>query len=799
MKSVTRFYSSLLAVLMLIAFSPAALRAEAVSPEQAKQVASRFMKKHSVQRQAPQRGEMETAVVFDATDRSGNPYLYAVNLPQESGYVLVSGDDRFAEVLGYGDAHAFDEQNMPENMRAWLRGYIQEISYLGSMGYQPSVQRAPAVKASISPLITTEWNQKAPYNDLCPYDTYNSANSVTGCVATALAQLINYHMQHYNAPTAIVAKIDGYTTTRHGLNVPAVSAGTALPDKSLLLNTYGQEATDAQKEAVAKLMLYCGASVHMDYTAAVSSASSVAVSPALINHFGFDNTARIVSRANYRYANWVDMIYKELAASRPVFYSGSSSGGGHAFIVDGYDGNGLFHINWGWGGYCDDYFALSVLNPNDNGQIGASSSSDGYTINQDAVIGIQINSGQSLQPEIYLTTTIKSVDNTNHTVSFSAFNMTGETHSFDCNILGFVEENGTITPIGSYQTYNNIPYCSGYNFTCAVPVNTDYANKTKKVVPISREAGSGTWYAGAATDIQYVSAAYDANGVPTLTIHPIYELQVNSISVPTGKYLNEEQTVKVSVTNNAEEYYGVLYLFASQNATKGTPEAQIGITALEGSTQDVNFGWTPTATGEYNLWVAMDSEGNNVLASSKVTIKEDASLQGKTLIIASLSLDKLDKNSFQVDDNTGIRTTDVYSDYLSGTVTVKNNTSSSISQQVKVLVEPYNEQTGQYENDDYTWYFSFTLPAGKTINLGIDRGPFAKGKTYRVALVRNTQPVEYLDNRYVVRLREGAGPATALDQTSQEPMTKSQKVLKDGQLLIIRDGKIYTVTGQVVR
>ena len=110
---------------------------------------------------------------------------------------------------------------------------------------------------------------------------------------------------------------------------------------------------------------------------------------ALKNNFGYDGNIQHLFRNNYSNEAWESMIYRELAERRPVLYAGTSSGGAHAFVCDGYDGNGLFHINWGWGGMCNGYFKLSVLNPNDNSGMGASSSKDGYSMNQDVLIGIQ--------------------------------------------------------------------------------------------------------------------------------------------------------------------------------------------------------------------------------------------------------------------------------------------------------------------------------------------------------------------------------------------------------------------------
>ena len=282
-----------------------------VTQEDAKQIAAQFLKsryaRHSTKRKAPAQTELTTDVVFNATDSEGQPYLYAVSTPQHDGFVLVSGDERFVDVLGYSERYSFDEQKLPENMRAFLQGYIDEMKYLQSVDYQPKAgaRRAAVAKSDISPLVTTKWNQEAPYNDQCPLD--DDIRSVTGCVATAMAQVVNYYIQHNNWPTALMMDIPGYTTLTKQLSVPSIASTAPFPTKDLLKDTYNAEdnRSDEEKNAVATLMYYCGASVQMNYTSNSSGTQIGYIPNALINYFGFDTTTRFVSRSNYTYADWV--------------------------------------------------------------------------------------------------------------------------------------------------------------------------------------------------------------------------------------------------------------------------------------------------------------------------------------------------------------------------------------------------------------------------------------------------------------------------------------------------------------
>ena len=352
-----------------------------VTPQQALQQAQKFLQ------QTPsgmKRSQAEVPQLKMAGRVSG---LYVFNAEQNQGYVIVSNDDRTAPILGYSETGTLDPDNMPCNMRAWLQGYADEIAWLNEHNIQPTASQNPrrtasAVKAPIAPLVQTHWNQGSPYNDNCP--EYKSDNkAVTGCVATAMAQVMKYH-EYAN----MTGDIPGYDTDFQGSSCIAVSTLTATSfDWGNMLNDYTNSATDTQKSAVAKLMQYCGASVKMHY-GSVSSSNTTEVVTALKTYFGYKSTAQMAVRSLYTYNEWIELIYNELKQNRPVVYGGQSSGGGHEFVCDGYQGEDYFHINWGWGGMSDNYFKLSALDSDHQG-IGGSSSTDGYHYGQDAVVGVQ--------------------------------------------------------------------------------------------------------------------------------------------------------------------------------------------------------------------------------------------------------------------------------------------------------------------------------------------------------------------------------------------------------------------------
>ncbi len=398
------FILILCSLLSVVAF------AAPITKEQARQAASQFLtSKGGVHRRAGAQ-LTELPPVLNAVDKAGNPYIYAFNAGHDAGYVLVSGDDRFVDVLGYSNSGSFDNSNMPDNMRAWLQGYVDEMKWAIEHHYAKIIDNyegnAPrrsesAVKAAVEPFVLTRWNQGAPYHNLTPYyilyqntyyysKTYANGYShcATGCVATAMAQVMKYYEWPQDFTTTIPAYEwkSGVWLPDENEDLPAITF-----DWTNMKETYDGSETDETATAVAKLMQYCGYSVKMNYGKS-SGSNTYRVADALKTYFDYNTTTTYVQRSFYSYENWIELIYHEIFNKRPVCYGGQSSGGGHEFVIDGYQGEDFFHVNWGWGGKSDDYFKLSVLNPDEQG-IGGSSSNDGFHYGQDAVIGIQPSTG----------------------------------------------------------------------------------------------------------------------------------------------------------------------------------------------------------------------------------------------------------------------------------------------------------------------------------------------------------------------------------------------------------------------
>ena len=355
--------------MMLLGFSA---RAGSITREQAKAKAQSFLQAQrqlqGTRRLAPAR----TPVELTSTP-TGEAALYVFNIGEEDGFVIVSGDDRTRSILGYADSGTFDADRVPAALSEMLAIYARQIEMLAQSGsptqdsLRQTASRAQARRrtsgqmADVAPLLTTTWDQGDPYNAYCP--TLADQTALTGCVATAMAQIAYYHKY----PTEQVPSLAAYTSATNKINVSAWGATTF--DWDNMLPNYGGSYTDAQKTAVATLMRYCGQAAQMDY-GFTSGAYNGDAYVAFTQKLGYNANAQFRSAASYSTNGWEDLIYKEVNEGRPVYYSalngddGGPQCGGHAFVIDGYraDGN-YFHVNWGWGGALNGYFNLFALDP----------------------------------------------------------------------------------------------------------------------------------------------------------------------------------------------------------------------------------------------------------------------------------------------------------------------------------------------------------------------------------------------------------------------------------------------------
>ena len=682
MKKFLIFASVLLATLATATAAP-------VTPSQAQQAAKQFM-----QERRP--GVIVQSTPVSRTPRKMNghatvtqPNYYIFNTTNNKGYVIVSGDDRTTSILGFTDSGSFDPTNIPANMRGWLENYdkqIQALDELGVLGTGFSTPRP--TRNSISPLVTSHWDQGAPYWDHCPefMDITEEGDTVgelayTGCVATSMAQIMNY----YKFPLSISQPIPSYLVTFYMNEEYGVFETDMLEpmyfDWDNMKDRYTGAETQAEKDAVAWLMLYAGCAAHMQYGLNASSTSDPYIPTALNDYFNYD--AKLVYRSDYDQAQWEDMIYNELVEGRPMIYNGrAGTGGGHSFVCDGYAYGDYFHINWGWGGLGDGYFVLSVLNPYAGG-IGATTSLEGYNIDQTAIIGIQ--PGYSGQPEevdhrltvwnMYYTGTRsfeRSDDGYFKLNKRRYIKVTAEDHIDDgtkyLRGIALYDANDNFIEIIA-QTYYGTSFISitdswpENQSSITYPFGKDLPNGDYKIVPVSSVQGSNDWKPMIESDRYYIQATINGNMI-TMTDHPIVNLEATNFEFTGGEKVGLAEQCHVTVKNNsADRYSGRLFLYVDNEPMDEYGEYTTVVEAEipAGGTKVVTFNFTPKNAGNKSAHLStFDSSWNSGIPGTG-----SVNIAGSTVYPMNLSVEI---NALNADENMVI-----YDSHIKFKVEVTNN------------------------------------------------------------------------------------------------------------------------------
>ena len=322
---------------------------------------------------------------FVDKDTNGISY-YVFNRGNNEGFIIIAGDDRAKPLLGYSTEGSFNHRLLPENLKNWLQKYTKQISNARSEGLKAdpaitklwdnlSFKNYLSDNKSRRVLNTVLWDQGSPYNLKCP--VINNTNCMTGCVATAMGIVMKYHQWpvsgsgSYNYTSKLFQfKLSGQLSTTY--------------DWKSMTDQYNSSSTTSSKEAVSQLLFDCGVSVEMDYGQYASGSNTQKAAEALKNNFNYDSSLMYVSRSFYQDSAWTNLIKNEINNNRPIIYDGitinNPTADGHTFVCDGYDGD-YFHFNWGWSGYCNGFFALDALNPQNL--------DSGFNYYQGMIIGIK--------------------------------------------------------------------------------------------------------------------------------------------------------------------------------------------------------------------------------------------------------------------------------------------------------------------------------------------------------------------------------------------------------------------------
>jgi hypothetical protein len=526
-------------------------------------------------------------------------YFYVYNVGANQGFIVVSGDDATKPILAYSDQAQFPATNIPTNVLYWLDFYKSEIKFAQQCGLSTSVNDTTAVAKAksatasvvVQPLLgNIKWDQSYPYNLLCPYNSTQKAHSVTGCVATAMAQLMKY----YQWP---VRGTGSFTYTDGTNGSLTANFGNTTYDWSNMLDTYGPSVTStAQQDTdVATLMYQCGVAVSMTYSPSGSFAAVSDAALALKNHFSYDADINLYSRQFYNTTDWINMIKTELDASRPMLYGGDNGTEGHAFIADGYDSNDLFHFNWGWSGYYDGYYEVSVLNPPPSGSTGGSTG--GFNQNQQIVTGIRKPDGvtnSSYLLNIYntkLSSSISSLSNITSqkfNVSFGFLNYGLSTFTGKIGI-GLYKDGIFQKTVSTYTS--NVTLASNYgssSFSLSGLSLSGLATGSYKLYCIHKASSASAWTIMNGTNQlnNYLNVVVSGSTATILapSLTPTLTL-TQPIAISGNAYQNKLVGFSVTVQNTGNEFYSNMgiKLISTTNASV---------------TQFLNYGVVDVANGE---------------------------------------------------------------------------------------------------------------------------------------------------------------------------------------------------------
>ena len=299
-------------------------------------------------------------------DSLSNNAFYVYNNLENPSFVIVSGDERMKTILGSCDNTVFDPNNMPCGLSVLLSHYAEQYAALDEYeveGSRTSSRPSKAPSSDIKPILSSTWHQApSPYNDNVP------TGCPTGCIATGMGQI----MYFYRYPATGEGQFS-YTSRTDKYKL-SYDFGKGNFDWDSMQDSYSDNSSSSNygstrsRKAVANILEACGVSVAMNYTTSGSGSNETTVPYALINYFKYNKNVVVYERDCYRNEEWYNIVYEELTSGRPILYMGVDRTGdqpaGHAFIIDGYrKSDGMFHVNWGWGGDYDSYYELDALNP----------------------------------------------------------------------------------------------------------------------------------------------------------------------------------------------------------------------------------------------------------------------------------------------------------------------------------------------------------------------------------------------------------------------------------------------------
>lgn len=606
MKSISTFILIFLAAV-------SSLYAQYRDVNQAQDLALAFLSKTTgVQQRVPMSKDALVPVNYQ-TD-SQHPFFHIFTVNENKGFVVVSADERTADILAYSDKSNFEAGKLPPAFKYWLSVYEEELKLIRNSGLPVAKVNEQVSVQAVSPLLgAIKWDQGSPYNQLCPLIPSSTNRTVTGCVATGMAQVMRYHCWPAQGT-------GNKTYTTETLQIPlTVDFSQTSYDWDNMTATYGSASTEAQKTAVATLMYHAGVAVEMDYNTE-SSATFLDMARALHNHFGYDRDLQLKHRDFFTRDQWQNYLLTELYASRPVLYGGTSSNNsGHLWVCDGVDQNGYFHFNWGWGGLSNGYFLVTALNPSALGTGGGIGGYNGY---QHIAIGIQSpDAVDAPRLSMYMRKLeLTSTSSINRSGTFSI----NYTELFNRGIwpvaiqfgLGLYNGNNLVSIIKQYQQ-NSLDTNYGWNnlSMTALTIPTNVSAGNYQLRPIIRNTGQTTWdFIPVRTGSpDYINVAVTASNITFSYPSPDkHQLALQELKTIGNVYQAKTGRFSIAVRNDGLEYLSFVKVKLSPVTTGDVFETAAETLNLKNGEADtlVLTGAVNLIPGEYWMKVMIDNTNN---------------------------------------------------------------------------------------------------------------------------------------------------------------------------------------------
>ena len=604
-----------------------------------------------------------------ASDGEAAAY-YVFPYGDNQGFAIVSGDDQMPEIVAYSDKGTLDENNMSDGCREFLQAYKQmaEAVAQGDADALKLVAQKRALSASssykqptVAPLLADiSWDQNSPFNDQCPYDQESQKRCYTGCVATAMAQVMRY----WKYPAQLVDDIPAYVSNEK-YEISQINKGETY-DWENMLPRYdaASNITDQQRAAVAKLMYHCGAAVQMLYSTEGSAA--ILVPQVMVKYFGYDpDLICSVFRTDVGLSKWCRLIDNELQAKRPVIYGGSIINSvGHQFVCDGTDGNGLYHINWGWSGIDDGYFDILILNPADP-SIGGGNG--GFNYAACMMIGLQPDNHVKDEPLVNISDIIEINDSKleitkgERTSAKDAFKLTYISQlSNVCpedfkgiSNIGIKNEDGSYQPIAKNLSLD----IEGMPIT-----GVEYVSDTLRYdIEYAFPVGTTTLY-------QIYSSDNGATWQPALVWEGGYPLEVTATETSLSEAKEESDDFKGTISAagkvvaaedspftftmsnpNKHDYYGEVAIYQSSKPEMPEKPILTDYVVIEaGGTTTHQIIIKPEVAGDNYLWLYDVKHQKVVVEAQKFTAEVSTSISAVPAIIGGLQISTAGKGMLSI-------------------------------------------------------------------------------------------------------------------------------------------------------